>query len=78
MRIPEDSRSHRTSQRSGPTEQVHLRLPSAYAGLLRRLATERNQTLSGAICYLLRGIWTKQRERANGVSGTGSESRPTE
>ena len=35
-------------------ENIHLRLPSGDANLLRQLADSRNQTLSGAVRYLLR------------------------
>jgi hypothetical protein len=35
-------------------EQIHLRLSKADADLLRRIAMSRDQTISGAVRYLLR------------------------
>ncbi len=42
--------------RPSQTEQVHLRLSKSDAAFLRRLAEERDQSLSGAVRYLLKSV----------------------
>ena len=37
-------------------QQIHLRLPNEDAAFLRQLATERSQTLSGAVRHLLNAV----------------------
>jgi hypothetical protein len=46
--------SNRASRRNEARIQVHLRLSGEDDTLLRRLAEEGDQTLSGAVRYLLR------------------------
>lgn len=57
---------------SEPREQVHLRLSYDAAGLLRELARQRGQTLSGAVTYLLKA------ERKRVVRSTHGSSRGEE
>ena len=50
-----DMRAHdHATVASTATEQIHLRLLRQDAVLLRQLASDRGQTLSGAVRYILR------------------------